>query len=145
MKLLDANLLLLAANTDASVHRDAVGWLEDALSGTETVGFAWMVLLAFLRISTRHRVFPHPLPPAVALDLVDAWLTHPTATIVHPTARHAAVLRGLIGNSGVAGDLVMDAHLAALAIEHGAELYSTDKDFAQFPDLRWRNPLSARR
>lgn len=101
------------------------------------------MLLGFIRISTRARVFPEPLAPEQALDLVDLWLAQPCATIIQPTPRHAAVLRDLIGHVGTAGNLTTDAHLAALAIEHGAQLCSADVDFSRFPGLNWHNPLAA--
>ncbi len=143
MKLPDANLLVYAINGRAENHEPARGWLEAALSGTETVAFSWIVLLAFVRLTTRRAVFVEPLTPATALDLVDGWLTQPCATIVHPTARHAAILRELLTQAGTAGNLTSDAHLAALAIEHGAELCSYDGDFARFPGLRWSRPAGA--
>jgi uncharacterized protein len=105
------------------------------------VAFAWSVLLAFLRVSTSHRTFEHPLPPNRAFDVVDRWLAQPCAVIVQPGERHAALLRQLLSPLGTAANLVSDAHLAALAIEHGAELNSCDSDFSRFPGLRWVNPL----
>lgn len=109
---------------------------------TRSVGFAWVVLLAFLRISTRAPVFASPLQPDEAMEIVEGWLNQPSALIIHPTARHAAILRSLLEPLGVAGNLVNDAHLAALAIEHGAELLSADNDFARFRGLRWSNPVA---
>jgi hypothetical protein len=142
VKLIDANLLLYAVNRDAPLHAKARRWLERSLSGTETYGFAWIVLLAFVRLSTKPGLFARPLDPTDALDLVDAWLSQPCATIVHPGDRHSRILRGLIESLGTAANLVSDAHLAALAIEHGAELCSCDGDFSRFASLRWRNPLA---
>lgn len=142
MKLVDANLLLYAVNEDAPLHAKARRWLEAVLSGRETVGFAWSVLLAFLRLSTRAAVFPRPLAPEESLDLMDSWLSQPCSTVVHPGERHLRILRDLIAPLGTGGNLVTDAHLAALAIEHGAELCSCDSDFSRFPGLRWRNPLA---
>ncbi len=141
MKLLDVNLLLYARDEAAPRHPAALAWLERTLSGTETVGFAWAVLLGFVRISTKRTVFPNPLSPTTALDLVDGWLAQPCVTVVHPTERHAGILRDLIIRVGAAGNLTTDAHLAALAIEHGAQLYSADADFSRFPGLRWVDPL----
>jgi uncharacterized protein len=143
VKLPDANLLVYAINGRAEYHDPARRWLEAALSGTETVAFSWIVLLAFVRLTTRRAVFVEPLTPTTALDLVDGWLAQPCATIVHPTARHAAILRDLLTQAGTAGNLTSDAHLAALAIEHGAELCSYDGDFARFPGLRWSRPAAA--
>ena len=144
MKLVDANVLLYAINTDAPQHAAARAWLEASLSGGETVAFSWNVLLAVLRLSTRAAVFPRPLTPEQALDLIEGWLGQPTATVVHPGERHVRILRELTGRLGTGGNLVSDAHLAALAIEHEAELCSCDADFGRFARLRWRNPLGGK-
>lgn len=141
MKLPDVNVLLYAVDQSTRHHTGARAWLEDALSGTETVAFCWSVLLAFVRLSTRSVVFEHPLTADEALDLVESWLDQPCATVVEPTARHAATLRDLLRPLGTAGNLTSDAHLAALAIEHGAELCSYDGDFARFAGVHWSNPL----
>jgi uncharacterized protein len=141
VKLIDANLLLYATDERSSRHGAAKPWLERQLSGHDPVAFAWSVLLAFLRVSTSHRVFERPLPPNRAFDVVDRWLAQPCAVIVQPGERHAALLRQLLSPLGTAANLVIDAHLAALAIEHGAELHSCDSDFSRFPGLRWVNPL----
>ena len=106
------------------------------------MGFAWAVLLAFLRLSTSPRVFAYPLAPERAFDVLQAWLAQPCATVVHPGDRHAVLLRQLLGSLGTAGNLVTDAHLAALAIEHGAELNSCDTDFGRFSGLRWIDPIA---
>lgn len=142
MILLDANLLIYAVNQDAPLHRKAKSWLESVLSGQETVGFPWNVLLAFLRLTTRPGLFRHPLPLCTAFDLVASWLDQASATIVHPGPRHLELLRQLLLPMGTGGNLTSDAHLAALAIEYGADLCSSDTDFARFPGLKWRNPLS---
>lgn len=142
MKILDANLLLYAVNEDAPLHGKARPWLEEALSGTEAVGFEWTVVLAFLRLSTRSAVFPNPLRLDQAFLLIDSWLAQPCAILVQPTERHADHLRELLAPLGTAGNLVSDAHLAAVAREHGAELCSADADFARFPGVRWTNPLA---
>jgi toxin-antitoxin system PIN domain toxin len=141
VKLLDANLLLYAVDERSPRHAAARAWLETTLSGSETVALAWTVLLAFVRISTRAAIFERPLSPDEALDLVDRILAQPCTTVVHPTDRHAAVLRELLAPFGTAGNLTADAHLAALAIEHGAELCSCDADFSRFPGVRWTDPL----
>ena len=142
MKLVDLNLLLYAIDDGAPHHAAARPWLEETLSGTEEVGFAWAVLLGFVRLSTNPAVFEQPLSAGEALDYVDGWLAQPVATVVHPTEAHAARLRELLQPLGTAGNLTTDAHLATLAIEHGAELCSADTDFARFPGLRWHNPLT---
>lgn len=142
MKLVDANLLLYATDERAPRHGAARAWLEALLSGDEPVAFAWAVLLAFLRLSTNPRVFADPLPPERAFDVIQAWLVQPCATVVHPGSRHTVLVRQLLGALGTAGNLVTDAHLAALAIEHGAELNSCDTDFARFSGLRWVDPIA---
>jgi len=142
MILVDANLLIYAVNQDAPLNRKAKPWLESILSGKETVGLPWNVLLAFLRLTTRSGLFLRPLPVDTAFDLVTSWLDQTAVTIVHPGPRHLAVLRELLQPLGTGGNLTSDAHLAALAIEHGAELCSSDTDFARFPALKWRNPLA---
>jgi toxin-antitoxin system PIN domain toxin len=123
-------------------HERASAWLEEVLSGTEEVGFAWVVLLGFTRISTNPRIYEEPLASTEAFDVVDDWLAQPVASVIEPTSRHAAVLRELLEPLGTGGNLVGDAHLAALAIEHGAELYSRDNDFARFSGVRWVDPLA---
>lgn len=142
MKITDVNLLLYAVDGTGHHHAKAKQWLEDQLSGTETFAFAWTVLLGFLRLSTNPRAFAHPLEVVESLDLIDEWLSQPPSTVIHPTERHAAVLRELLGPVGTGGNLTTDAHLAALAIEHGAELCSSDSDFSRFAGLRWMDPLS---
>lgn len=142
MKLPDVNLLFYAIDEESPFHDPAREWLETVLSGTEGVAFAWVVLLGFLRISTNPAAIKQPLQPDDALEHIDEWLTQPVATIVHPTSTHAATLRRLLQTFGTAGNLTTDAHLAALAIEHGAELCSSDNDFSRFEGLRWVNPLA---
>jgi toxin-antitoxin system PIN domain toxin len=138
----DVNLLLYAYDASSPQHDRARPWLEERLSGSETVGFAWSTLLAFVRLATSHRVFEAPLRVEEALDHVDAWLALPCATVLHPGPRHATLLRQLLAPVGSAGNLTSDAHLAALALEHDADLCSADADFSRFPGLRWRNPLA---
>jgi toxin-antitoxin system PIN domain toxin len=111
------------------------------LSESEPIGFAWLALLAFVRVSTNPRLFAAPLTPEFALSLVENWLAQPSATVLHPTERHIAIVRGLLEPLGTGGNLTSDAHLAALAIEHGGEVCSADTDFARFRGLRWVNPL----
>lgn len=142
MILLDANLLIYAVNEDSPSHRKAKLWLESALHGRQTVGFSWHVLLAFLRLTTRPGLFRNPLGVDTAFELVEAWLEQPSVTVVHPGPRHAGILRELLLPLGTGGNLTSDAHLAALAIEHGAELCSSDADFARFHGVNWTNPLA---
>jgi len=141
VKLPDVNLLIYAIDEEAPRHAKARAWLEEVLSGTEAVAFAWAVLLGFVRISTNPLVLENPLSAEEALDYVEGWLGQPVADVVHPTPGHAPRLRELLEPTGAAGNLTSDAHLAALAIEHGAELCSCDTDFARFTGLRWVNPL----
>lgn len=141
MRLLDLNLLLYALDEGSSRHEPAKAWVEETFSGNRTVALAWVVLLGFVRLSTRPSVFTSPLSSDAALDVVEGWLALPNTTVVHPSDRHATVLRSLLEGVGTAGNLTTDAHLAALAIEHGAELCSTDADFSRFPGLRWADPL----
>jgi toxin-antitoxin system PIN domain toxin len=141
VKLPDVNLLLYAIDERSPKHDRARPWLEEVLSGTEAVAFSWTVLLGFLRISTNPAIFENPLQPDEALDYIDAWLARSCATTVAPTVHHAAQLRRLLPPLGAGGNLTSDAHLAALAIEYGAELCSSDTDFARFDGLRWLDPL----
>ena len=140
MIIIDANVLLYAVNESMPRHARARGWFEDALNGSEAVGFTWIVLLAFVRLSTLRSLFPTPLPVTAALDLVDDWLAAPPAIVVHPTTRHATILRGLLSESGSAGNLVSDAHLATLCIEHGARICTYDRDFNRFSGLNVVTP-----
>ena len=133
--LLDVNILLYAVNAADPRHRVVRPWLELRLAGSGAVGFAWLALLAFLRIATGTR-FSAPLSTSTALDLVEEWLAAPAALVVEPTARHLFVLRELLESSGRAGDIVPDAHLAALAVEHGMSLATFDTDFRRFQGLR---------
>ena len=141
MKIVDVNLLLYAFDETSPRHEAARPWLEETLSAPGTVGLPWVVLTAFLRLSTRGAVFADPLSPEEALDAVDGWLALPSVTVPAPGARHAVVLRELLTAVGTGGNLVTDAHLAALAIEQGAELCSCDADFSRFPGVRWVEPL----
>jgi toxin-antitoxin system PIN domain toxin len=140
--LVDANVLLFAANESAPEHAVARAWLEDALNGSRRVGLPWESLTAFVRLATNPRIVPRPLSPAAAWAFVDEWLASPAAWVPVPTDRHAEVLGDLVRRYRTAGKLVPDAHLAALAIEHGAEIVSADTDFARFTEVRWRNPVA---
>ncbi len=136
MRVVDANVLLYAVNKDAPQHEAARDWLDRALSGAETVAFSWIVLLAFLRISTHPGIFSRPLPLKFAFDTVEAWLSQPGAVVLEPSSRYLGVFRGLVESTGTAGNLVNDAHLAAISVEQGAQLVSFDTDFARFTGVR---------
>lgn len=141
MKLVDINLLIYAINRDTPHHLKAKKWLEESLSSDEPFGFAWIVILGFLRIVTSGRIMPRPLISDTATEIVDEWLRQSPVALVTPTDKHWSILKELILPLGTAANLTSDAHLAALAIEHGARLYSTDNDFSRFPNLRWTNPI----
>ena len=143
MILVDANLLLYAENRLSPQHELARSWWDEQLSGASPVCLCWTVLNAYVRIGTNPRVFRRPLLLDEALDRVTSWLQQPCTRLVAPTSRHWDVMRGLLREGQAAGNLVTDAHLAALAIEHGCMLLSSDADFARFPSLRWKNPLKA--
>ena len=140
MQLVDANVLLYAVNERSAHHGEARSWLDDALAGGTTVGFAWSVLLAFVRLTTHPSVFARPLATVDALAVVRGWLDRPSAVVVEPTERHLDLLTDLLTEVGTAGNLTSDAHLAALSLEHRAELVSYDGDFARFSEVRWRKP-----
>jgi toxin-antitoxin system PIN domain toxin len=139
--LLDANLLVYAHVSSLPQHGRARPWLDDRLNGDTRVGLPWASLLSFLRLVTNPRVFTRPESMARAWERVNEWLACNTAWIPQPTERHADILGKLLSGGGIQGNLVPDADLAALAIEHGLELCSTDGDFGRFAGLRWRNPL----
>lgn len=140
MRLVDANVLLYAVNSDAVHHERSRAWLDDALSGSTTVGLAWVALLAFMRLSTRADLFPSPLSVDEATDIVATWLAAPTAVVLHPTVDHLTVVARMLGGTGAGGNLVNDAHLAALAIEHGAIVTTFDTDFGRFDGVQWERP-----
>ena len=143
MILVDANLLLYAKIEDLPQHRAAAAWFEQAVGGPSKVGLPWPSLLGFLRISTNPRVFTRPLPMARAWEQVAEWIDLPAVWIPQPTERHGSVVGELLLGANASGNLVPDAHLAAIAVEHGLEVCSTDADFARFAGVRWRNPLAA--
>lgn len=142
MKIVDANVMLYAVNRDAEHHQESRVWLDAAVSGGATVGFSWLAMLAFLRLSTKLGLFPAPLTVDEAMARLEAWTEQPTAQIVHPTGRHASVLARLLRDVGVGANLVNDAHLAALSIEHRGTVVSYDNDFSRFPDVKWERPTT---
>ena len=142
MRIVDANVLLYAVNSDSEHHSASRRWLDGALSGADTVGLAWVPLLAFVRLTTKVGLFPAPLTSAAATRQVAEWCGAPSVTVLHPTPRHPDVLAELLEQVGTGGNLVNDAHLAALAIEHRAAIVSYDNDFGRFPGVRCDTPDS---
>jgi toxin-antitoxin system PIN domain toxin len=141
--LVDSNLLLYAFDAGARYHGRARSWLESVLDSSEQVGFAWVTLLAFVRIGTNPSALSRALSLEEATTILSSILERRNTILLHPGERHWSLLRQLLVNSQARGDLVTDAHLAALAIEHGATVCTTDRDFARFPGLRWQNPLES--
>ncbi|MFM7086469.1 MAG: TA system VapC family ribonuclease toxin [Cyanobium sp.] len=142
MILIDANhLLVYSLHSDMPRHEAARAWLEDCLNGKETIGLSWSVILAVLRLTTNERLFPSALPVEQALAVVEGWLQHPLVVLISPGPDHWHTLATLLRDAGMGGNLTPDAHLAALAMEHGGTVYSCDADFRRFPGLRFRNPL----
>jgi toxin-antitoxin system PIN domain toxin len=141
LRLVDLNLLLYAVNSDSPRHAAAKEWVEETIGDVETVAIPWVVILGFLRLSTSRHVFARPLRPEEAVRVVESWLGRPNVVALSPGRDHWRVMKALVMRSGTAGNLTTDAHLAALAIEHGCQLCSTDADFGRFPQLDWINPL----
>jgi uncharacterized protein len=139
--LLDANLLLYAVHKRANQHQQAAAWLTEQLNGPRRIGFPWQSINAFLRIATHPRAFERPLAPTTAWDRVTEWLAAPVAWLPEPGPEYGRILGHLIRTYDVRGNLIPDATLAALAIEHGVTLVSTDTDFGRFRELRWDDPL----
>jgi uncharacterized protein len=139
--LLDANLLIYAIDSDSPHHPRARAWLEQTLSDTVPVGLAWIVILAFVRLTTRPGIMRRPLALVDAVAYVDSWLEQPCVEIVAPGEHHWAIFSRLLETTGTAGNLTSDAHIAALALERGARVCSADHDFARFPGVKHVNPL----
>lgn len=139
--ILDANLLLYARNSADPRHERAARVVQDALNGPRRAGLPWQTLTAFVRIATHPRVFPAPLTAEAAVEQVQEWLAAPASWVPVPTPRHAEIFLDLVRGLRVTGALVSDAHLAALAMEHGVAIWSSDADFARFAGLTWQDPL----
>jgi uncharacterized protein len=139
--IVDANILLYAIDETSQFHKPARSWLEEALNGPRRVGLPWPTLTAFLRISTHPRAARYPLTAREAWDFIADWLDASAAWIPLPGPRHAELFRRLTVDGGLQGNMVSDAHLAALALEHGVGICSADSDFARFGELDWVNPL----
>lgn len=142
MILIDANLLVYAHDERSPFHAAARPWLESVLGGSEPVRIPLVALLAFVRIVTNPSLFPTPLSPAGAIEIVERWLAHPSVSVATPADRHWQILTEVATGGQARGPLLMDAHIAALTIEHGATLMSTDRGFARFPGLRFKNPIA---
>lgn len=141
MKILDVNLLLYALDARSAHHANARNFLDRVLNTDETIALPWTVILAFLSAVTNARIFTHALTSDQALAVVDGWLARPNVVAVEPGPEHWSIVRDLMRESGTAGSLVGDAHLAALAIERGAELCSADADFGRYARLKWVDPV----
>jgi toxin-antitoxin system PIN domain toxin len=139
--LVDANLLLYAEDSLSEHHQAARGWWDEQLSGSEQVGLCWPVLAAFIRIGTNLRLHQRPLTIPEAIERVQSWLDQPCVRIIHPTDQHWIIFQRTLRDGKAVGNLVADAHLAALAVEHNCTLQSTDGDFARFKGLKWKNPI----
>lgn len=137
----DVNLLVYAYNRAASNHDQARAWWESLLNERATVAIPWAVALGFVRLVTMSRITPRPLEPRRAIDHVRSWLQRSHVTSVIPGPRHLDLLDEVCASLGLAGRMTTDAHIAALALEHGGEVHSNDADFSRVPSLRWRNPL----
>jgi toxin-antitoxin system PIN domain toxin len=142
MILPDTNLLVYAHNEASRFHRRAKQWWIGLLGGDEPVALCWATVMGFVRIVTHPGIQSNPMAVEDSLEIVDSWLKYPHLHWLHPGRQHYTLFRSLLGGIGVGGNLVTDAHLAALAIEHQCELHSNDADFASFSGLRWVNPLS---
>ncbi len=142
MKLLDANLLIYAYDSSSPFHLLARKWVEDLFNRGEPVRMPWSTIQAFLRITTNPRILNAPLKMADAVAIANEWLAQPSVDVVEPGGRYWPIFTKLLAVGQVRGALVMDAHLAAIAIEHGAVLQTTDRDFSRFPGLRFENPLA---
>ena len=143
MILVDANLLLYAEDQLSEHHQAAREWWDEKLSGADAVALCWPVLNAFIRIGTNPRVHRRPLTLKEAQERVQSWFDQPCVSIVQPTDQHWVIFQQMLQGGKAVGNLVSDAHLAALAVEHNCLLCSTDADFSRFPRLKWKNPLAS--
>jgi toxin-antitoxin system PIN domain toxin len=140
VKVVDANVLVYAVNEDAVHHQQAREWLDRSLAGASGVGFSWLVMMAFLRLTTNSSIFANPLRVPTAVAQLEAWMAQPAAHVLEPTSRHLVIMAELLSEVGRGGNLVNDAHLAALAVEHRATIVSFDNDFGRFGVVRWESP-----
>ncbi len=139
--MVDANILLYAEDAESPLNRKACQWWDSVLSGEENVCLCWLVINAFIRISTNPRVFHRPLSIAVAVRRVQSWIDQPCVKILTPLESHWSIFQEMIESGQASANLITDTHLVALAVEYGCDFYSTDSDFARFPGLKWKNPI----
>ncbi len=137
----DINLLVYAYRQEVEEHGAAKEWWERLLNGSERVGLSWVVISGFVRVITHRSVSNVPMPPLLAIDAVNEWFEFPHVVTIHPGPEHLSLFRANLDAAGVGGNLVTDAHIAAIAMEYQAEVHSNDSDFARFPGLMWRNPI----
>lgn len=145
MTVLDANVLLYAHDPKALQHADVLEWFDQKFDEGQSLGLSWPVIWAFVRVVTNHRVYPTPIPPGRAFEIVRSWFGDPRFRLIEPGPQHLKILEKLVIDAAAIGPKLSDAALAALAIEYGATLASTDRDFARFEELKWVNPLRPRR
>jgi uncharacterized protein len=143
--LVDANILLYAEDSLSAHHKKARVWWDEQLSGSSPVCLCWPVLTAFIRIATNVRLHQRPLTLKEAVDRVQSWIDQPCVRMIHPTEQHWDIFQRMLHDGNATANLVSDAHLAAMAIEHNCVLYSADADFSRFPRLHWRNPVSEKK
>jgi toxin-antitoxin system PIN domain toxin len=139
--IVDVNVLLYAYQADSPQHQAAASWLQNLFAGEDVIALSWITLWAFVRIGTNPRAWPSAIPITRVFEIIRGWLAEPGVVIVHPGPRHAELFERLVTEARAGGSLVSDAALAALALENGAVLASTDRDFSRFTDLRWVNPV----
>lgn len=137
----DINLLIYAYNETASKHKEAKKWWESSITQGELIAIPWVVINGFIRLTTHPRVFESPLKPKKSFSTIESWFNFPNVQTINPGHDHLSIIKQLLIREGVGGNLVTDAHLAAIAIEHQCELHSNDSDFGRFPGLRWVNPI----
>jgi len=142
MILVDANILLYAEDSRSEYHESARIWWDGQLSGSEPLALCWPVVTAFLRIGTNSRLHQRPLTLKEAIDRVQSWLDQPCVRLIQSTEQHWQLFQQMLRAGNATANLVSDAHLAALAVEHNCVLYSTDTDFARFRGLKWKNPIA---
>ena len=141
MIVLDANVLLYAYDSNSDKHAKARAWVEEVFSGASPVGLPWQTMSAFMRIVTNPRLTGKRFTPVEAVEIVDQWVKQPNVRLLGPGDNHWSLLRQMIVDGQVRGPLITDAQLAALTIEYGGVLHTTDRDFSRFPGLRWTNPI----